>query len=77
MNMSRYIVYFTMFFFSVMWGQDCVDDIEVELWGEIFPEDRRRSWVVVCHEFIKDLLRLVNHSATHASRRRRSQQPGC
>ena len=34
MNMSRYIVYFTMFFFSVMWGQDCVDG-EVNLgWGD-------------------------------------------
>ena len=36
MNMSRYIVYFTMFFFSVIWGQDCVDSVEVELWGECF-----------------------------------------
>ena len=36
MNMSRYIVYLTMFFFSVMWGQDCVDGVEVELWGECY-----------------------------------------
>ena len=27
MNMSRYIVYFTMFFFSVMWGQDCDENM--------------------------------------------------
>ena len=36
MNMSRYMVYFTMFFFSVMWGQDCVEGVEVELWGECY-----------------------------------------
>ena len=36
MNMSRYIVYLTMFFFSVTWGQDCVEGVEVELWGECY-----------------------------------------
>ena len=36
MNRSRYIVYLTMFFFSVTWGQDCVEGVEVELWGECY-----------------------------------------
>ena len=36
MKMSRYIVYLTMFLFSIMWGQDCIDSVEVELWGECY-----------------------------------------
>ena len=56
-------------FMSVGWGQDCIDGVEVELWGECYNIEETTeldlSWYGLMGEIPSEIGQLINLTEIH------------